>query len=484
MSRRRKSITVNFLYNMVYQISLVIIPLITAPYLTRVMGPKCLGEYAYSYSIAYMFYLISLLGIVNYGSRSIAAIRDKKNELDFTFSQIFYFQVFSSSVVSIMYLIYSTNLEDSSRILGLAQIPFVMSALINVDWFFNGLEEFRLTVARKTLIKVVVSFCIFLFVKNEDDLLLYTLIISLGEFFSSLFLFRYVFDYVSFCKVPIKSIFRDYRSIVALFIPIIATSMYRYLDKVLLGIFGKMSDVGQFDYAEKIIMISLGCLTALGTVMLPKMSNLIANNNEEVVSDYLIKSMKFAMFISCGIMCGMASLGEQLAVTYFGSQYVDCGKIIRYLSITVLPIAWANVIRTQYLIPNSKDKEYISSVVIGGFINILLNIVLIPIIGLNGAIIATLVAEFAVAITQTFFVKNYIDIKIFCKNMIPYLVISMIVYILIICISSNKDINIVDLFIKIILCITTYVLLCVSYSAKYDKELFTFLSSKINSWCK
>lgn len=479
MQRKKRSIATNFIYNMIYQVTLVILPLITSPYLSRTIGSEGLGEYSFSYSVAYYFYLFGMLGINNYGNRSIAAVRDNQEQVDYTFSRIYYFQLIISGVSTICYIIYCLFICSSNVLLALTQVFYVLSAVFSIDWFYFGIEEFRVTVIRKTIIKLVTSICIFVFVKSIQQLLLYSLIIAVAEFVGELYLWYYIPKFIHFKKVYIKDIFRSSKSIFVLFIPIIATSIYRYMDKIMLGLLGNMNDVGQYDYAEKIIMICLGCMTALGTVMLPKMANLIANHENEKVREYLSNSMQFAMFMGSAITFGLAAVGKRLAIVYFGSNFWLCGIAITYLAITVLPIAWANILRTQYLIPSAKDKEYLLSVIIGAIFNFFINFTLIPQLGLMGAIIGTIVAEFSVAIIQTVQVHKELDIGGFIKKSIPFLISGVIMYVATVLVGRKTQDNIVGLLLQIVVGGLSYITFSAGCCIKTKNELYTIIISRL-----
>lgn len=478
--KKTKATTIqNFVYNMIYQVSLVILPLITSPYLARVVGSDGLGHYSYSYSVAYYFYLFGMLGINNYGNRSIAAIREKKTLLDYTFSRIYYFQFIVSGLSTVAYFLYCVSVCKTNTMLALAQIFFVMSSMLNINWFFFGVEEFRITVIRKTVIKVLTSLCIFVFIKSPEQVLLYTIILAGAEFLGEAYLWLYLPKYVHFKKVSVKDIFLGSKEIIILFIPIVATSIYRYMDKIMIGQLWTMDGVGQYDYAEKIIMVCLGCMTALGTVMLPKMANLIANHKDEEVRIYLKNSMQFAMMMGFAIAFGLAAVGYRLAVLYYGVSYRECGEILALLSVTVIPIAWANVLRTQYLIPSAKDKEYVLSVVIGALLNFIINYTLIPRFGLKGAIVGTILAEYSVAILQTIQIRRELDIKNLIRESIPFLIIGVIMYAGTYSIGLITQENLVGLLLQVAVGGAIYVGLSTVYCIRTKNAIYDYLGSFI-----
>ncbi len=477
MEQKKSSTAMNFIYNMIYQVSLVILPLITSPYLSRVVGSNGLGNYSYSYSVAYYFYLFGMLGINNYGNRNIAAIRDDKDLLDYTFSRIYYFQLIVAGTASVLYFLYCVLFCKVNSNLALAQIFYVTSSVISINWFFFGLEQFKVTVIRKTVIKIVTSICIFIFIKSPEQILLYTLILSVAELLGELYLWFYLHRFVHFRRVPFWDIFRGIKEIVILFIPIIATSIYRYMDKIMIGQLWTMDGVGQYDYAEKIIMVCLGCMTALGTVMLPKMANLIAKHKNEEVQTYLSNSMQFAMIMGFAIAFGLAAVGFRLAVLYYGASYSECGKVLTMLSVTVVPIAWANVLRTQYLIPSAKDKEYVLSVVVGAVLNFCVNFALIPHLGLKGAVAGTITAEYSVAILQTIQLRKELNITDLVKKSLPFLVIGVVMYIATILVGIVTTQSFIGLFLQVIVGGATYIGLSVGYCIRVKNAVYDYVSS-------
>ncbi len=479
MTNKKSNTAMNFIYNMIYQISLVILPLITSPYLSRTVGSEGLGNYSYSYSVAYYFFLIGMLGINNYGNRNIAAIRDDSVKLDYTFSRIYYFQLIISGLSTVLYVFYCIFLCKADPALAFAQTFYVVSSVLNINWFFFGIEEFKVTVVRKTVIKVITSICVFVFIKSPEQILLYTLILAGAEFVGEIYLWFYLPKYVHFRKVSLKDIFRGSKEIVILFIPIVATSIYRYMDKIMIGQLLTMRGVGQYDYAEKIIMVCLGCMTALGTVMLPKMSNLIANHKNEEVMINLTNSMQFAMMMGFAIAFGLAAVGYRFAVLYYGTSYRECGEALTLLSVTVIPIAWANVLRTQYLIPSAKDKEYVLSVVVGAALNFVINFTLIPQLGLKGAIVGTITAEYSAAILQTIQVRKELNIKNFVKESVPFLIIGMMMFTGTYFLGKITDENLLELLLQIVVGGIIYVGLSAFYCIKTKNAIYGYVRAFI-----
>lgn len=425
------SLKKNFLYNIMYQILIMILPLITAPYISRVIGAEGIGIYSYTYSIVNYFILFAMLGLNNYGNRSIAAVRDDKEILSKTFIEIYSLQLITSMSMVFLYILYLFIGNCENKNIASIQLIFIISTLLDINWFFFGLEQFKLTVTRNTIIKILTVICIFIFVKDESGLWLYTFIMAGGTFLSQLVLWIFVHKYVSFQLPTWKGVISHFRPNLVLFIPVIAISIYKIMDKIMLGSMTSMIEVGFYENSEKIVNIPMGIIAALGVVMLPRMTNLTANGNSDKAKQYIEISLKFIMFLSIGIAIGLFAISSNFIPLFFGEQFKGAISVVSILSFTVLFISWANVIRTQFLIPQQKDKIYIISTGIGAIINVIINLLFIPMYGAVGAAIGTIFAEASVALYQTFKVRNELEINKYFKNSLLYVIPGIIMYLII-----------------------------------------------------
>lgn len=422
----------NFLYSSFYQILAMILPLITAPYIARVIGASGIGIYAFTYSIAYYFSMFILLGLNNYGNRSVAIGRDHPNRLNEVFWNIYAMQFFMAIIVIILYFYYILNVLDQKYFnIACIQSIYLFAYAFDINWFFFGIEQFKITVIRNSIIKLLTVICIFVFVKSSKDLWLYTLILSLGMLFSNLVLWIFLKQYIQFTKPKWKIIIKHLKPNLILFIPVIAVSLYKVMDKIMLGLMNNITQTGLYENAEKIVNLPQGIIIALGTVMLPKMSNLVAKGDEKNAQYYVNFSMEIAMFLACVLFFGIAGIAPVFAPVFYGEEFRACGQLISCLSIIIIFLSWANVIRTQYLIPNFKDKEYIISVFLGAFLNLIINLFLIPKYGAFGAVIGTIFAEATVALYQTFIVRKELPIKKYFKNSIYFFITGTIMFVIV-----------------------------------------------------
>lgn len=474
------SIKKNFIYNLSYQVLIMILPLITTPYISRVIGPEGIGIQSYTYSIVNYFVLFSMLGINNHGNRSIAIVRENKTQLSKTFFSIYIVQIIMSIFMGLIYCIYIIFIAKSNKIIFIIQSIYIVSALLDINWFFFGIEKFKLTVVRNAIIKILSVFSIFIFVRNSNDLYMYSLILAIGTLISQLVLWTYIRKYINFVKITKKEVISNIKPILILFIPVIAISIYKIMDKIMLGYMSNMSQVGFYENSERIVAIPMGVIVALGTVMLPKMSNLYANGNEEKGKRYICIAIEFVMFMAFGSMFGLIGVSQVLIPIFLGKEYVQCINIVSILSLTTLFLSWANVIRTQYLIPKKKDKVYINSTIIGAIINFTINLLLIRKYGAIGAAIGTIFAEMMVAIYQSIMVRKELNIKEYLKKVIFYIVPGIIMCIIIRIIGVKMGISILTGIIQVIVGGVIYSFISIIYLISTKNELIINYINKLN----
>ena len=325
------------------------------------------------------------------------------------------------------------------------------------------MEKFKVTVIRNIFIKIISLLLIFIFVKSKDDLWIYTLILSGSTLVSQMILLPLLFKEIEIEKISIKDIKKHIKPIFLLFIPIIAVSLYKVMDKIMIGMICDVSEVGLYEQAEKITQMPLSLIIALGTVMMPKISNLFYKEKYDEILIYIEKSINFEMFLCMPIVFGLITISNNFVPIFLGTDFQNSSVLLNLLSITLIFICFANVLRTEYLIPNNRDKHYIFSVIIGALVNLIINLILINKYASIGACIGTIMAEFAVATCQTIFLKEELPIKKYIANCIPFLLKAIIMLIIIYPFNWLNINKFIILFIQIILGGCIYILLNIKY---------------------
>lgn len=403
------------------------LPLITTPYLTRVLGSENLGTFSFNYTVAQYFSLFILLGLNNYGNRMVASCRDNKEELSKNFINIYSMQLICGGAISVLYFIYSIFISKDTSI-SLVFTIYILGSVIDINWFFFGLEKFKLTVLRNTIIKAMLTIAIFVFVKEENDIVIYCLIMALSSFISQVILWGYIRDEIHYVKPKIGEICKHVKPNLTLFVTVILVSLFKLMDKVMLGVLSERSESGFYEAAEKIISVPTSLVVALGTVMLPRTTNLLATGKTEKAEKYIYISIIFSAFVSTSMCFGLMGVSKEFVPLYYGSGYEKC--IILYLILlpTCLFLSFGNVIRTQYLLPNSMDRPYVISAALGAGINLFLNACFIPLLGATGAAIGTLFAEISVCMYQSYAVSKKLPIRKYIVHSMPFFITGIVMF--------------------------------------------------------
>jgi len=473
------SLKKNLLYNMLYQILMFVLPLITAPYVSRILGADGLGTYSYIYSISYYFGLCGMLGIANHGNRSIALNKNDRNKISQVFSNIYTIQLTGTLIALLAYIVFAVYIFNGNKIIAYLNIIFVISYMLDISWFFFGMEQFKLTVTRNTIIKIMTVICTYIFVKNRNDLWVYTLILALGALFSQLYLWLNIRMFISYKKAIWMEVKNDLKQVFVLFIPAIAYSIYKVMDKIMLGSLTTVTQVGYFDNAEKIINIPVGLITAFGTVMMPRISTLIADNNSKQISIYNALSFKYFTMVVCAATFGLAGISDVLAPTFFGKEFIESAPLIAGLSFTLIFMTWANIIRTQYLIPNKKDNPYVISTVVGAVVNLVFNIIFIPRLQAVGTLISTLLAEFLVFFIQMIYVRKDFPVLKYLKPSLMFFPIGVIMGMGVKYVGVVRGTSISTLFVQLVIGAIIYIAGTLLYLSATGDMLFMKIYHKI-----
>ena len=418
----------NFVYNVAYQVLLLILPLITVPYVSRILGADGIGTYSFTYSIVYYFALIALLGNNNYGNRAVSKVRKDKQKLSETFWGIYTIQLIMSLLMTGLYIAYIVIFSPEFTNIASLQIIHILAAMFDINWFFFGLEEFKLTVTRNIIIRLLSLIAIFLFVKTPDDVWIYTIIIAGSTLLTQVVLWPFLMKRITFCKARMKDIVYHLRRSLVLFVPVIAVSLYKVMDKIMLGVMTNVDEVGYYEQAEKLVNMPLAVVTALGTVMMPRMSHLIAYGHDEEMKEYIKKSVKFMMFLACPICFGLIAIADNFVPIFMGSGFDQSIMLVKLLSVTVLFLAFANTIRTGYLIPKEMDGVYVRLTIVGAVVNLVINLLLIPHLQSVGACIGTIMAELAVTIYQVAAVRKVLPVKVYFRDSFIFLIKSLVMF--------------------------------------------------------
>jgi len=466
MSKLKK----NLALQTIYQIVITITPLITAPYLARKLGASSLGVYSYTLSITNYFLLFCMLGFINYGTRAIASISEKK-EQNKMFSEIYLLQLiccFVSLTVFLILLLFFDN-----KIYLLLQSPWIISCFFDVTWYFFGKEEFKITVIRNLIVKVITIVVTLLIVKNPTDLWKYILIMSLGILISQFSLWIIATKNISFKNVSMRRVFSHLKPVCILFVPILAMSVYHIMDKTMLGALSTAKESGYYFNSDKIVSIPFGILTGIGTVMLSNITALLTKGQLEDAKNIFRKSLRYVVCLSIGMAFGIAAISKEFIPVFFGPGYDKCILLVQILSVTIIAKCISDISRTQYMIPYKKEKYFIVSVIVGSVINLILNFMYIYVLkmGALGATLGTVITEIVVCAIQIVFIqKDEKIVGVIVRN-IAFIIYAILMYISVRCISVININIVLKIIVEIAIGGFVYLLLLfIHFNITNDKE--------------
>lgn len=453
------SLRANYVWNTSYQLVRMFTPIITTPYLARILGSRELGIYSYTYTIATYFTYFCLLGLGQYGNREIAKVHENKRKRSQVFWSIFAMQAGGGVIVIAIYLLYVFLFGKELFLYSLIWAIWVVAETVDVSWFFYGMEEFKSITIRNLLVRVSVIISIFVFVRNQSDLWAYCLLQAIAFAVNSLILLVMMRGQVSFVQPTCREILAHVKPNLVLFAPVISISIYTQLNTIIIGSLGNMRQVAFYDNSYKIIALSLTVVQSLGTVMLPRMSNVISTGDTAKVHSYLSDSFWVSQLISIAMMFGIIGIASVFTPVFFGSGFEECAVLMPILALMIPICAWSNVLGLQYLIPKEHDTQYLISVVFGAVINLALCAVLVKPYGAIGAAIATTIAELVVTTTQIIYTRRDLPLRSYIEEALPFLVIGLAELVAVSCTGLVFGTSLLSLVCEVVVGVAVFAIL-------------------------
>lgn len=424
------SLKTNVIFNYINTITGLIIPVITFPYASRILLPEGIGTVNFLSSIVSYIVLFTSLGIPLYAVKEIARCRDDVELRNKTTIEITVLSILLCLIGYIIVILLGTLIPRINSNLGLFYVLSlsILFTSIGVQWFYQGIEDFKFITIRALIIRVLAAVSLFLFVKDKNDLLIYGAITvgsTVGNNFINFFHLRKYIPFSSFTKYRLD-IKRHIKPALHIFVLNLIISIYVNLNTIMLGFMDGDYAVGLYTAANKLPHIILSLVTSMGVVLLPRCSNLIASNRMEEFSQVCDKAFKLVLMIALPATFGLILLSTPIIKIFCGNDFTGAVPVLYWTSPVILFIGLTNVIGIQILYPLGKENIVIYSTIGGAVVNLMLNIVLIPQYSAVGAGISTFAAELAVLIVQIYIGRKYIPVKITKKSNLTYLISSLI----------------------------------------------------------
>ncbi|MBR2290252.1 MAG: flippase [Clostridia bacterium] len=428
MAEGKKSVVRNYMYNLIYQVLILILPLITTPYLSRVLGAEGVGIYGYTYSIVTYFVLFGSLGIALYGQREIAYVQNDPKKRKKVFLELITFRFITLAIAVLVYCLIFLR-DGQYRQYYLILLIELIAAGFDISWFFQGIEDFKRTVLRNVLVRLASVTLVFVIVKTSSDLWKFVLIYSLADLLGNLLLWFYLPRYLRGYKVGKLNLKIHLIPLLMLFIPQVTNKVYNLLDTTMLGaIVSNKQETGYYEQSQKVIRLLITIVTSLGVVMIPRVASIYASGDNKKINAYIKNSFTFVFFISFPMMFGIASIARDFVPIFFGEGYDKSATLIMIFCPMILLMGIENVIGTQYMLPTKRQKEYTISVLAGVVVNLILNAIFINLWQSVGASIATILSQVVVDSVQIYFVRKDIKWKPLIRIAVRYLVSSLFMF--------------------------------------------------------
>ena len=477
------SVKENIILNGINTITGILFPVVTFPYAARVLLPEGIGAINFLNSIIGYIVLLTNLGIPLYAVKEIAKYRnDKVNRDKITVEIILLSTVLCILGYAAVWLLakYVPQIHQQAPLFYILSLTIVFTS-IGVNWFYQGIEDFKFITIRAIVIRTLSAVALFIFVKSSSDLLIYGMIVVGTTVGNNFINFIHLRKHIDIKKIMFRNleIGRHIKPALAIFVLNLIISLYIQLNSIMLGFISGDEQVGYFTAGTKITHVGLALISSIGTVLLPRCSHLLKMGDMEGFSNVISKSLSITLALSLPMCVGLMILAYPITILFCGVEYISSIPVLYLNAPVVVFISLTNLIGIQILYPMDKVRIVILSVSGGAIANLLLNFVLIPSYGATGAAISTLIAEFIVLLIQIICGRQYLPFKI--KSLIrpTYIISSAIMALIVYYAVVLIDVNWAKVWGGIFAGCITYTLLLVYFRDKIVLELITMIKKRI-----
>ena len=412
MTDNIKSIKFNFIMNFILTVSNFLFPLITFPYVSRVLLPEGTGKVAFALSIVSYFTLFASFGVATYGIRAIAQVRDDKERLSKTMHELLFINIISMIIVYIALAIAILVVPKFAMEKELFWVTslFILFTIIGIEWFYKGLEKYQYITIRTIIFKIASLFLVFLFVKEKSDYIIFAFIsifAIVGSSVLNLINSRKLINYTLYSEYEFK---KHLKPMFVLFLTSMAIAIYTSLDEGLLGLLSSPEQVGYYNAAVRVKGILFTLITSLGVVLLPRLSYYVENHMETEFHEALAKSTNFIIVIAASVVIFFTLFAKETILILAGENYVASIIPLQIVVWALILSAITNILGIQILLPLKKDKQLLFSVLCAATVDVIANFLLVPKLAAVGTALSVIAAELSVLIVQMIILRQYIKI--------------------------------------------------------------------------
>lgn len=428
VSVKSKSLVQNFSFNFIKTFLGIIFPLITFPYASRVLGKAGIGKVQFAEAIISYFSLFAGLGISTYGIREVAKCKNDKNKMSSIVNDLFTINIISTFGIYILFafLIFKVGLFGNYKILLLIQSFGIVFVTLGMDWFFTAIEEYKYVTVRAAIFQIISLVLMFIFVKERDDYIAYSVIFVTANVGSGIFNFFYIRRFVKLRVTISYRLKKHMKPIMYIFCSNIASKVYLSLDKMMLGILSGDVAVGLYAASSQIANALSTILNCIANVTLPRASYYVKDNKLAKFRELVYGGGNFTLLLSIPLAIGLTSVGKEVISIFCGEEFIQAYVPLSILCFNMIIAVMNNMYVSVILIPLNHEKEVLLGTVIGAVANTILNVFFISNWGVVGAATSTLISELLVFTYCIYCVRGEISIKEMCIYIPQYLSASLL----------------------------------------------------------
>lgn len=403
----------NSFYNVCYKLLNIIFPLVTSIYVARILMADSIGKVAAAQNIVSYFTMIATMGIPVYGVKAIAQYRIGSKEAESTFFELFTVNAVLSVLSSIGYylLITLSSYFDGKEILYYVTGINVLFNVLNVDWYYQGIQEYKYITIRSFFVKLLSLVALVLLVKKESDYILYAFISSAALVANYLFNIIRIRRFIHKPEIESLNIRKHISHVLMLFVSSIAIEIYVLADITMLDYMTNSSIVGYYTVSMKVIRVIRNVVAAISAVFLPQLSYSYNNKDNKTFMHLANRGISILLTLSIPCALGLFMIADDFVIVFYGEGYIQSINTIKILSFSIISVALSNFLGTQLLVTIGREKITTLSTICGAFLNITLNYFLIAKLSHNGAAIASMLTEMLVMFIQVIMIRKYLKLR-------------------------------------------------------------------------
>ena len=414
---KQVSLTRNYFFKLAFQVLSLVVPLVTTPYISRVLGADGIGTYSYTSSIMTYFTMFASLGTINYGVREIAQCRDDKQEMSKVFWGIELMTVCTTLATLVIWLLLTSMSPEYNEIF-FALTPMLVATAADISWLYTGLEKIHYTVAINLVCKLAGVISVFAFIKGKGDLLLYVFIMSAVTCVGNMSMWLFLPGIVAPPRLREIKIGRHFRETLKYFITSVAISIYTVLDKTMIGVLTHDPlENGYYEQACKIVNIAKPlAFSSINDIMAPRMSYLFAKDQKDEITARINSSLGIELLLSVGCCFGLMSVADVFVPFFFGAGYKPVIPLLKLMAPILIFICVSTCLGSHYYVPSGNILSGTKLTIVGSIVNILVNVPMIIWFSAKGAVTASLLAEGVIAVLYAVFCRRKVKYKgIWCQ---------------------------------------------------------------------